>query len=448
MISKNMPEGRIGEKYQENIMMSGGIYPLSFTCANPLPSGLMMDYKTGMIYGTPDRIGFYNFNVTVTDQKMPAPQIVNKTLSMRISNKLIIISSSILPKVQKNNEITPLILKAAGDKPPLFWEVVSGALPDGVQLDQNKGIISGTPKEKGNAVFTIKVTDSEGISAEKEFFWLISENLSFATRLLADAIKDEAYEQVINGRGGYPPYYWRITSGSLLSGLEFNNKTGTIYGIPLKENEIRSFTVEISDSDTPAQTSSRTFTMMTTSKSLYILTSDLPLARKNQMYNQLIRANLGTPPYKWRIKSGDIPDGISLIDDPETARLEGKPTETGEFYFEIEVSDSSFPKNLAAQQFLLEVEGSVVIITENLKQTCANQEYSDRIQVTNGTLPYHFQIVENQGSLPDLLQLNPDSGEISGNSDLQPGEHATFTVRVTDSGIPPVSDERSFLFMQ
>ncbi|KPA12862.1 Ig domain-containing protein [Candidatus Magnetomorum sp. HK-1] len=444
MVSKKMPEGRIGESYSESIMMSGGIHPLSFTCADPLPSGLMLNDKTGVIYGTPDRIGFYNFNVTVIDQKLPSPQFVHQTLSMRISNKLIIISSAVLPKVQKNNEMTPLILKAAGGKSPLFWEITAGALPGGIQLDQNRGIISGNPKDKGNAIFTIKVTDNDDMTAEKEFFWLITDSLSFGTRILTDAIKNEAYEQIINGRGGYPPYFWRITSGSLLSGLEFNNRTGTIYGVPLKENEIRSFTVEISDSDTPAQTASRTFTMMTTSKSLYIITSDLPLARKNQMYNQLIRADLGSPPYSWRRKSGDLPDGISLIDDPETARLEGKPTETGEFYFEIEVSDSSFPKNVATQEYLLEVQGSVAIITEDLKQTCANQEYSDRIQVTNGTLPYNFEVVEGQGNLPGLLQLNPRSGEIKGHSNLQPGEHANFTVRVTDTGIPPVSDERSF----
>ena len=444
MNSKKMPEGRIGEDYSESIMMSGGIHPLSFTCADPLPSGLILNDKTGIIYGTPNRIGFFNFNVTVTDQKLPTPQFVNRTLSIRISNKLTIISSAILPKVQKNKEITPLILKAAGGKFPLFWEITAGALPGGIQLDQNKGLISGIPQDKGNAVFTIKVTDSAGMTAEKELFWLITDSLTFATRILTDAIKDDAYEQIINGRGGYPPYFWRITSGSLLSGLEFNNRTGTIYGIPIKENEIRSFTVEISDSDTPAQTASRTFTMMTTSKSLYIKTSDLPLGRKNQMYNQVIHADLGSPPYSWRRKSGDLPDGISLVDDPETARLEGKATETGEFYFEIEVSDSSFPKNVATQQYMLEVQGSVAILTENLKQTCANQEYSDRIQVANGTLPYNFEIVKDEGSLPGLLQLNARSGEISGNSNLQPGEHANFTVRVTDSGSPPVSDERSF----
>jgi len=444
MISEKMPEGCIGENYQESIMVTGGIHPLSFTCANPLPPGLMIDKKTGMIYGIPNRIGYYNFNVTVTDQKAPAPQLINQTLSIRISNKLTIISSSILPKVQKNNEMTPFILKAAGGKSPLIWEITEGALPGGIQLDQNKGIISGIPTDKGNASFTIKVTDSDGTAAEKEFYWLISDSLSFTTRILAEPVKDEAYEQILNGRGGYPPYYWRITSGALLSGLEFNNTTGTIYGIPLKENEIRSFTIEISDSDTPAQTASQTFTIMTTSKKLYIVSSEIPLARKNQMYKQLIRASLGTPPYTWRIKSGNLPNGISLIDDSEMARLEGKPTKIGEYYFEIEVSDSTLPKNVAIQPFILDVEGSVAIITESLKKACADQEYSDRIQVTNGTLPYKFQIVEDQGHLPGLLQLNPLSGEITGQSDLQPGEHSTFTVRVTDSGSPPVSDERSF----
>lgn len=52
-------------------------------------------------------------------------------------------------------------LMAIGDHPPFTWSVISGALPTGLQLDSNTGVISGTPTIGGLYSFTIEVKDSE-----------------------------------------------------------------------------------------------------------------------------------------------------------------------------------------------------------------------------------------------------------------------------------------------
>jgi len=102
----------------------------------------------------------------------------------------------VLPRSKKSVEITPIILKAAGGKQPYIWSIISGALPNGIELNATTGIITGVPVDKGDATFDIQVTDSEGTTAQKKFLWFIADNLSISTGALADAVKDEHYEQV------------------------------------------------------------------------------------------------------------------------------------------------------------------------------------------------------------------------------------------------------------
>jgi hypothetical protein len=52
------------------------------------------------------------------------------------------------------------VLLASGGKLPYSWSIVSGSLPQGLQLDGVSGTISGTTAQSGNFSFTAKVTDS------------------------------------------------------------------------------------------------------------------------------------------------------------------------------------------------------------------------------------------------------------------------------------------------
>lgn len=57
-------------------------------------------------------------------------------------------------------------IKADGGKGPYKFTLVSGALPDGITMNEY-GRLSGTPTKEGDFEFTVKVTDAAGNTAEK-----------------------------------------------------------------------------------------------------------------------------------------------------------------------------------------------------------------------------------------------------------------------------------------
>src|SRR4030095_3401820 len=63
-------------------------------------------------------------------------------------------------------------LLASGGATPYSWSLVSGSLPEGLNLIPN-GLISGTPVATGTSEFTIKVTDPQNVTAQKSLSILV-----------------------------------------------------------------------------------------------------------------------------------------------------------------------------------------------------------------------------------------------------------------------------------
>ncbi len=58
-------------------------------------------------------------------------------------------------------------LQASGGNGSYLWQVISGALPDGVTLDSSTGLLSGTAQQIGRFNFTYQITDTSGWIEEK-----------------------------------------------------------------------------------------------------------------------------------------------------------------------------------------------------------------------------------------------------------------------------------------
>lgn len=90
----------------------------------------------------------------------PAYQATVSDLTAKVNpQKGLAIISYLLPggTVSKNYQAK---INTWGGKAPLSWQIVSGSLPTGLQLNSTTGIISGTPQSQGSKTFVVKVTDS------------------------------------------------------------------------------------------------------------------------------------------------------------------------------------------------------------------------------------------------------------------------------------------------
>ena len=77
------------------------------------------------------------------------------------------INATKLSTLQLNVESSQM-LEAIKGTPPYSWSVTNGILPTGMSLNSD-GSFTGTPTQIGSSTFTVKVTDSNGDMAEKEF---------------------------------------------------------------------------------------------------------------------------------------------------------------------------------------------------------------------------------------------------------------------------------------
>lgn len=145
-------------------------------------------------------------------------------------------------------------LAASGGFGPYVWSLASGALPAGLSLSA-AGVISGTPTAAGTSSFTVSVTDShQPVNRTTATFSLaVHDPLQITTSNLSAGSSGVFYSATLAATGGVSPYSWMITQGSLPQGLTLNASSGIISGTPTTSGT-ESFTVQVSDSQTPAAT--------------------------------------------------------------------------------------------------------------------------------------------------------------------------------------------------
>lgn len=132
-------------------------------------------------------------------------------------------------------------LQASGGSGPLSWFVVSGSVPPGLDLDHEKGILSGIPISASFFFFTVAVEDSAGRIDQREFrFDVDRPPAKIFTTKLPDARLNQEYQVGIMTTG-----LLQMAQGSTLPpGLFFNDNT--LMGRPTQAGSF-DFTVVAND---------------------------------------------------------------------------------------------------------------------------------------------------------------------------------------------------------
>ena len=252
-----LPSGLIGSAYSAKLKSSGGVPPVTWSLVSgALPGGLALDPTTGTISGTPTTNGTSNFTVAATDLST-TPQVQQAALSITIGLAAppVSITTNSLPNGTVNTAYSAT-LQATGGVAPITWSIVSGALPAGLGLDGNFGVISGTPTAAGKSSFTVQAADSSKPAQTAQAALSITLNavpLKITTTSLPAGTVSSPYTTILQASGGTPPVSWSVTLGTLPAGLSLTPSSGVISGTPSVAGATN-FSVTATDAGSPVQT--------------------------------------------------------------------------------------------------------------------------------------------------------------------------------------------------
>lgn len=317
---------------------------------------------------------------------------------------------------------------ASGAPLALTWTVSRGALPDGLSIDPNSGIISGRPTTEG--LFELVLRASAGTAfAEKPFSIRVvspTVELRVATPSLPTAISGREYSAQLVAVGGQVPYSWAPVS-DLPVGMTLTEE-GLLAGVPQTPGDLP-VTVRVRDALDNAASKELVLNVINANQSLQVVQIPLPGAVIDLDYcvpePVQFEAQNGTPPYAWSVV-GALPDGMSINAEGQFC---GTPTLVGQFPVTVRVQDSTglFDTSL----FIFDVDDgtSLAVSTFTLDNGKEGEAYEAQLTAISGSEPYVWSVVDAT-TLPEGITMNAE-GLISGTPTK--GGTSSFVVQVTDA---------------
>ena len=424
------PSGIVGAPYTTSLPPVGGTGHVTVTLlSGTVPAGLNYDPSTGLVTGTPTAPGSFTFTLRGVDQSdIPYTFTVSKTILIVAPGTPLSIATTGNPPngIVALPYFTQLI--AVGGTQPYTWQLVSGALPNGLLLDPATGAIQGTPTKPGSFPFTVTVTDANGNTATASFTISVVATpvtLTLDLSSLPNGNINVFYSSTINVSGGVAPYTCAILSGALPTGLTLGPNC-LVSGTPTVAGSF-TFTVQATDSSSPDLTTTGQFTIVILPAPVtFTFGNPLP-GTIEVVYNQTILINGGTAPYTCALLSGSLPTGLTL--NPNCT-LTGTPVASGNFTFRISVTDGG--GNTGTGLILLVINPATLTFTPTvLPNGTVNIAYSQTFVITGGLAPYTCAFAS--GALPAGLALNPNC-TLTGTPTVS--GTFTFAVKASDSAQP------------
>ncbi|HVP00135.1 MAG TPA: Ig domain-containing protein [Bryobacteraceae bacterium] len=415
LASTSLPNGAVGEYYNEQVSATGGLPPYYFSIVGNLPPGLSLSGNT--IQGDPTATGTFSFTLYVSDY---TETTVYQALSITINGALAITTTSI-PVGFQGVAYPATTINGVGGNPPYLWSL--GTVRDGLTINGSTGVLSGTPTSAGQFTLNITLSDSTGGQVVRGFTLNVLQPLKILTSSLPNGTVGTVYPtQTLSGSGGQPPYTWSIPPAMLPPGLTLNAAQGTIAGTPTTVGSYP-LTVTLKDSQSNTATANLSISVV---GGITISPATLPGGTVGTAYSQALTAAGGQAPYTWSVAAGNPPGGLTL--DPASGVLSGTPTAAGTFAFTAQVADATGA--IGQMRYSLTIANPpLTVSTTSLPGATVGVAYSQTLAASGGQPPYSWSIVT--GTLPAGLTLNATTGVIAG-SPTAAGT-SNFTVQAADA---------------
>ncbi|MDX2269231.1 MAG: Ig domain-containing protein [Bryobacter sp.] len=421
------PSGSAGSVYSSGFSINANVSAYNLA-AGALPTGLTLNPLTGAVSGVLDSSQFETFTVQAL---LSGGSTVTAECTIETDEVTAAPAAGLCPDQLDLVVGEPVWTRVpgTGNRRPLSYELYQTTLPAGLSLDEETGIISGSPTQVGSTLTAFRILDHRGFFSTTDlcpFNVAPGAPLSILTTSLPNGVLNSPYSFQLVGTGGAPPYFFSqsapgptFTGGSLPPGLTLSS-SGLISGTP---TAVGTFNFTIFIEDTSRSFNSRAFNITIFAPDpLRFSGLGLPSGTVGLPYDQLIGVEGGAPPYSIQLTSGSVP-GLTFLQ----GRVRGTPTVAGNFPLSVSVTDSA-GATLAANFSLGVSQGSFRIGCPAFSGELG-VPYNSTAVVLGGTAPYQFRLLE--GSLPAGLSLNAATGQVSG----RPSETGAlaFIVAVTDA---------------
>ncbi|WP_031497240.1 putative Ig domain-containing protein [Bryobacter aggregatus] len=415
--SENLPSGKIGEPYGTQLeYISEAPTTIVFSVGGgSLPPGLSLS-ASGFISGTPTTSGEFAFHAQLND----ANGSDTRRIVIRIQEAQLFLSGSFFYGFL--GEPFREQLSVDNGREPYQFLLSSGSFPPGLSMSP-RGLITGTPTVLGNAESRITVIDASGRSVSASVTIRITDAPVKLTSLnppVAVLNKPYAYQLTASGGDGINNHVFYLESGDLPPGLSATDR-GLISGTPKTLGSFVSTWVAADWSGTKGRGQ---LTFKVVQSNLTVDNPGPPTGRVGVAYEYIVTSSNGNSPVSYALVGGSLPPGLSLT--PATGRINGTPTQHGNFSFTIRATDSTASQAEALMTIL--INPPILVLSGILPGGRAGVAYAATLAASGGVTPYTYSL--RSGTLPAGLTLST-AGLLSGT----PTQAASISlgVRVTDA---------------
>ena len=312
---------------------STGVPTCTWSESGTLPPGLTFTVGTGTISGIPTTAGTYPVTITATNIAVPA---VTQNLTLTVNSAQACTITSAHHATFTVGHAGTFTVTSTGVPNCALSE--TGALPPGVTfIDNGDGTatLAGTPGAGSGGAYPFTITATNGVSPSATQPFILSV-------LQAPGITSPAATTFIAGQAGTftvttsgVPNSTLSETGALPPGVTFidnGDGTATLAGMPgVSSGGAYPFTITATNGVNPAATQSFTLTVNQTCQ---ITSHDHATFNVGQARTFTVTTT-GVP-YCGLFKSGNLPPGVTFIDNGNgTATLAGTPTTGGVYLLGI-----------------------------------------------------------------------------------------------------------------